>query len=126
MRGADCALIGVVAVWCTGACGPPPRDPLQLDGNRLTVENRTSQEWHDVDIRLNTYYRVTVRSIAVRERFQVPLDAFVAGYGQRFNFNRAQIHDLRLTAKRPNGETFELIKEFQAGGLAGLLGGKRR
>ena len=126
MRGATCALVGVVVVWCAGACGPPPRDPLQLDSNRLTVENQTSQEWHDVDIRLNTYYRVTVRSIAARERFQVPLDAFVAGYGQRFSFNRMQIKDLRLTAKRPNDETFELIKEFRPSGLAGWLGGKRQ
>jgi len=55
----------------------------------------------------------------------VPLDAFVAGFGQRFNFRRQQIVDLRLAAKLPDGTPLELKKQFEAGGLAGMLGGKR-
>jgi hypothetical protein len=107
------------------ACSKPPPDPLQLDGNLLTVTNQTPNEWVNVEVWLNTYYRVTTRSIPAGGRFQAPLDVFVAGFGQRFDFHRMQIKDLRLTAKLPNGEPFELKKQFQAGGLAGALGGKR-
>jgi hypothetical protein len=34
-----------------------------------------------------------------------------------------QITDLRLTAKRPNGEPIELRYEFRNGGLQDALGG---
>ena len=34
------------------------------------------------------------------------------------------VKDLRLTAKRPNGEPVELIKDFRSG-LATVFGGKR-
>lgn len=107
------------------ACTEKPVDPLQLERNMLTVDNRTSDDWNNVEIWLNAYYRVTVPSIASRGRFQVPLDAFVAGFGQRFDFHRMQIKDLRLTAKLSDGKPLELKKEFQAGGLAGALGGKK-
>ncbi len=101
----------------------PPVDPLKLDGNRLTVSNLTSEDWMEVDIRMNTYYHFPVRAIPSGGRYQVGLDSFVAGYGQRFDFRRAQITDLRLTAKRPSGEAFELAKQFERGGLAGALEG---
>ena len=122
MRGLTWLVIVLVA--STG-CAKPPPDPLQLDGNLLTVSNQSSSNWTDVEIWLNSYYRVTTRSIPSGGRFQVALDVFVAGFGQRFDFRRAQIKDLRLTAKLENGEPFELKKQFRAGGLAGALGGKR-
>ena len=86
----------------------------------LTVDNRTKQEWKDVQVWLNTYYRVTAPSIPPNGRFQAPLDAFVAGFGQRFEFRRMQIRDLRLTAKLPDGKPLEIKKAFAVGGLAAL------
>jgi hypothetical protein len=77
-----------------------------------------------VEIWLNTYYRVTAASIPAGSRFQAPLDTFVAGFGQRFDFRRAQVHDLRLTATLPDGRALEIKKSFQAGGLGALGGGK--
>jgi|SRR5438093_9090122 len=117
----------VVAAFTTIAagCGKPAQDPLQLDRNVLTVDNRSSSDWNNVEIWLNTYYRVTTSSIPAGGRFQAPLDAFVAGFGQRFDFRKAQIVDLRLTAKLPDGKPLELKKQFTASGLAGYLGGKR-
>jgi hypothetical protein len=99
------------------ACGKPPTEPLKLDGNVLTVDNRTSQEWRNVEIWLNTYYRITKPSIMPKERFQAPLDTFVAGHGQRFEFRRMQIRDLRLVATLPDGKPIEIKKEFRVGGL---------
>ena len=121
------ALIVAVAIVVTAAgCSTKrPEDPLKLEGNLLTVDNRSAKEWTAVEIWLNTHYRVTTNSIPAGGRFQVPLDAFVAGFGQRFNFKRQQIVDLRLDAKLPDGTPLELKKQFEAGGLAGMLGGKR-
>jgi hypothetical protein len=121
---------GVVVVAVVGAalatgCSEPPKDPMTLEGNRLTVDNRTTRDWNSVEIWLNTHYRVTTASIPAGGRFQVYLDSFVAGFGQRFDFRRQQIVDLRLVAKQPDGQAVEIKKAFQASGLAGALGGKR-
>ena len=108
------------------ACHKTPGQPLTLERNLLTVDNRSSEDWNQVEIWLNTYYRVTTRTVPAGSRFQAPLDTFVAGFGQRFDYRRAMIRDLRLTATLPDGKPFELKKQFDGRiGLAGALGGKR-
>ena len=96
-----------------------------LDGPLLTVANRSANDWSDVEIWLNRNHSVRVRSIPAGGRLQIPLDTFVAGFGQRFNYRRMQITDLRLKAKLPDGSPLELTKEFAVGGLEGAFGGKR-
>ena len=100
-------------------------EPLKLDGNMLTVDNRSSANWTDVEIWLNRNHSVRAPSIPAGGRMQVPLDTFVAGFGQRFDYRRTQITDLRLKAKQADGTPIELKKEFTVGGLAGALGRKR-
>ena len=123
------AVLGsIVCVMLTAGCRTIPAEPLKLERNMLTVDNRSKQDWIGVEIWLNTYYRVTTKSIPAGSRFQAPLDTFVAGFGQRFDFRRAQIKDLRLTAKLPDGKPLEVKKPFVVNGLAGVLGafgGKR-
>jgi hypothetical protein len=109
-------LAGALAVGCSTA----PPEPLQLDRNILTVDNRTKDDWNHIEIWLNTYYRVTWASIPAGGRFQAPLDTFVAGFGQRFDFHRAQVHDLRLTATLPDGRPLEIKKAFEVTGLRAL------
>ena len=53
------------------------------------------------------------------------LDAFVSGYGQRFNGRQAMLTDLRLTAKASDGTQVALVKQFERSGLA-ALGQKRQ
>jgi hypothetical protein len=119
-------LLSLALLWGAGACRTIEPDPLTLDRNLLTVDNRTAQDWRGVEIWLNTYYRVTKDAVPANSRFQAPLDTFVAGYGQRFDFRRAQVKDVRLTATRSDGKPLELKKKFQSSvGLAGALGGKR-
>jgi hypothetical protein len=118
-------LVAAALAAIMAGCAKALPDPLQLDRNLLTVDNRSSTDWNNVEIWLNTYYRVTTPSIRAGSRFQAPLDTFVAGYGQRFDFRRAQVVDLRLAATLPDGKPLELKKQFPAGGLAGYLGGKR-
>jgi hypothetical protein len=109
-------LAGALAIGCSTA----PPEPLQLDRNILTVDNHTKDDWNHVEIWLNTYYRLTWASIPAGGRFQAPLDTFVAGFGQRFDFHRAQVHDLRLTATLPDGRPLEIKKAFEVGGLGAL------
>ena len=120
------AWLVVTAFATIGAgCSKSAPDPFQLERNLLTVDNRSSSDWTQVEIWLNTYYRVTTLSIPAYGRFQAPLDTFVAGFGQRFDYHRAQVVDLRLTAKLSDGTPLQLKKQFTARGLAGYLGGKR-
>jgi hypothetical protein len=119
----------IVSALCFGACRSSVAiQSLRLDGNRLTITNDTSDDWTEVDVRLNTYYHFPIRAIPAGGRYQVGLDSFVAGYGQRFDFRRAQIRDLRLSGRRPDGQVVERQIAFEKGGLAGALeglGGKR-
>ena len=115
-------LLACAAAIAAG-CRTIPPEPLKLEGNLLTVDNRTPQEWSHVEIWLNTYYRITAQSIPAGGRLQAPLDMFVAGLGQRFDVRRTQIHTLRLTAKLPDGKPLELNKQFEGDGLAGALRG---
>jgi hypothetical protein len=108
------------------ACSTPARDPLVLEGNRLTVYNDTDSDWRDVEIWLNWQFRITIPAIPRGAPFTAPLDVFVAGFGQRFDFKRMQIRDLRLKGKNADGEPFELTKEFNGSGLAGALRGFKK
>ena len=108
-----------VAIAALAGCVDIPPDPLQLDRGLLTVDNHTASDWNNVEIWINRYYRVAVPRIAARSRFQVPLDAFVSGYSQRFDIHHAVIKDLQLTAKEPDG-TPVLIKRESSTGLAAL------
>jgi hypothetical protein len=107
------------------ACSKPPADPLQLERGILTVSNQSAQNWTHVEIWLNRGYRVTAESIPAHTRFQVPLNSFVAGFGQRFDPGHMQVTDLRLSATLPDGQPLGLTKAFTASGLPGALGGKR-
>jgi len=119
---APVVLLVACAAAAICACGKPPQEPLQLDGNILTVANPSSEPWTNVEIWLNTYYRLTTASIEPHQRFQTSLDNFVAGFGQRFEFRRMQVKDLRLVAKRPDGTPITITKEFRVGGLGALKG----
>ena len=106
-------------------CAIPPVEPLQLEGNVLTVYNGTPQDWMGVEIWLNTYYRETTPMIQSRGRFRAPLDVFVESFGRRFDFHRAQIKDLRLIAKQRDGTPVEVKLQLRESGLAGALGRKQ-
>jgi hypothetical protein len=115
-----------IAIVALESCREPLRvEPLKLDGNMLTVDNRSAGDWTDVEIWLNKNHSVRVATIPAGGRLQVPLDTFVAGFGQRFNYRRTQITDLRLKAKLADGTPLELKKAFTVGGLEGAFGGKR-
>jgi hypothetical protein len=114
------AAIGAVLLAIVAGCSAPPVEPLKLDGNMLTVDNRSANEWKNVEIWLNTYYRLKTDSIPAKGRFQAPLDLFVAGFGQRFQFRRMQVRELKLNATLPDGKPLEIKKQFSVSGLENL------
>jgi hypothetical protein len=105
------------------SCRSAPAEVMTLDGNRLTIDNRTKDDWSNVEVWLNHYYRITVKSIPAGSRFQSPLDMFIAGFGQRFMYGRMPVKDLRLTATLPDGRPFEKTKQFDRDPLTDALGG---
>jgi hypothetical protein len=111
-------LCGALASACSSS---PPLEPMTLKGGTLTVDNRTKQNWANVEVWLNTHYRMQFRDIPAGGRMQAPLDFFVAGFGQHFFYKRQQVRDLRLTAKLPDGTSLEVKKEFELDGLNSVL-----
>jgi hypothetical protein len=120
-----CAAAAALTLMIAGCRDKAAAQPLKLEGNMLTVDNRSADDWTKIDIWLNRNHRVMVPKIPAGGRLQVPLDSFVAGFGQRFDFHRTQVTDVRLTATLPDGKPLELIMPFTEGGLAGVFGGKR-
>jgi hypothetical protein len=124
------AVYVLLAAWVATAGCARSQTPstFRLDGKRLMVTNTTSEDWTDVEVWLNTYYRVTAPSLSAGGRMDVPLGTFVAGFGQRFDFAKAQIVELHLTARRPDGQQVTIRMPFEKDGLSNALdglGGKR-
>jgi len=115
----------LAAASTAASCYKAPLEPLRLDGNMLTVDNQTSTDWNDVEIWVNTHYRVITKSVPAHSRFQAPLDTFVEGFGHRFDFKRQQVRDVRMNAKLPDGKPIELKMPFTVDGLGGLTVGKK-
>jgi hypothetical protein len=90
-----------------------PEQTLQLNGNVLTVTNTSGQDWSNVEILLNTYYRVAASSIRAGESAKVPLGTFVDGYSRPFDPARASSRNVKLTAKMADGKTFEVTKSLR-------------
>jgi len=104
------------------ACREVPKEPITLDGNFVTIDNRSNLEWRNVEVWLNHYYRATAPSIPAGSRYQAPLSVFVDSYARRFDFKKMQIRDVRMTATLPDGKPIQIEKPFQAIGLEHTLG----
>ena len=103
------------------ACSKPQEiDPLQLEGSRLTINNRTKDDWNDVQVSINRQYRVATASITAGQRMDVSLDAFLDVYGNHFYYRRQQIRDVHLMAKGAGGTPVDMHMDFHRTGLAGL------
>jgi hypothetical protein len=96
----------VAAVACSS--DEEPR-PIAVEGRVLWVHNLTPAAWVDVEIWLNTHYRVTRARMPAGERFGIPLDTFVAGYGQRFSPARQVVQRIEVRALTTGGEPVKLV-----------------
>jgi hypothetical protein len=98
----------------------PQIDPFQLEGSRLTVNNRTAGSWKNVEVKINRQYRIAAPEILPGQRFDASLDAFLDVYGNHFYYKRHQIKDVHLTATLASGEPVDMHMDFHRSGLAGL------
>src|SRR5258706_14134637 len=102
----------VCVALLVGACSSQTPEVLKLDRGRLTVNNQTDEEWRNVEIWVNNYYRALVPSIAPKGLLQGQLHSFISRYGQRFDFRRGPGTELRLSDRRPTAESVELKQAF--------------
>ena len=113
-------------LYVTAACGADKLQPLTLDGGKLVIRNDTDEEWKNVELWLNWYYRAVIPSVPAHGRVDATLDSFMEGYGRRFDYAHTMVKDLKLTARRPNGETLELKLPFKSGdGLKDAVQGSK-
>jgi hypothetical protein len=75
----------------------------------VIVENQTAVEWRQVEIWVNDHYRVTASSIAAGSSLSAPLDAFVAGFGQRFDPRRQGVTGIEVTAIDTENKAVKLV-----------------
>ena len=94
------------------ACQKERPRPIIVANNVITVENQTRDEWQGVEVWLNYHYRVTKPSMPADERLTIPLDVFVAGYGQRFNVKRQVVQTVQVKAKTKSGAPVDLMFGF--------------
>lgn len=99
-------LILLVLLLVVGACSPPP-ERLKLEGRQITIYNDSGEPWKAVEVWVNDHYRVTRDTIAAEERFVVPLESFVAGFGQRFARSQ-QVTGIEVTATDESGDPVRL------------------
>ena len=85
--------------------------------------NHSGQVWKDVEVWINQQFRVTTPMIMNKQAFHARLDHFVTGYGQKFNFSRMQIKDVRMNAKGEDGAPVEIVKQFSGNPLSDVLKG---
>ena len=103
------AVLGLVCASLASACSKDEPRPIIIEGSSVIVSNLTTDEWRQVEIWLNYYYRVTRPSMAAGERLTIPLNAFVAGFGQRFDVKRQVVQTIEVKAKAFSGAPVDVM-----------------
>jgi hypothetical protein len=101
--------VGLFAAGLLAACSSQPPRAITVEARTITVQNQSREPWENVEIWLNDHYRVTRSRMPAGERFGVPLDAFVAGFGQRFVPGRQVVKGIEVTATTAGGQAVRLV-----------------
>lgn len=101
------AALVVATALGTDACRPQ-RPAILVESFQIQVENQTGEKWTGVEVWLNDHYRVTARELDPGGRLVVPLDAFVAGFGQRFDRRRQAPFGIEVTARTASGREIRI------------------
>jgi len=102
------AVAVALAASASGCRAPEPR-PITIGDRAITVENRTADVWQNVEVWVNDHYRVTKPTMAPKERFAIPMNAFVAGFGQRYDPVRQILKGVEVTATTADGRPVTLV-----------------
>jgi hypothetical protein len=82
--------------------------PIRVTRDALVVENQTREEWHDVTVTVNGYYRGTAKTLAPGGRLDANLGNFSTGLGQRFDKNRERVTRVEVRAMDASGRPVTL------------------
>jgi hypothetical protein len=82
--------------------------PIRVSRTALIVENHSREEWHDVTVTVNGYYRGTSKTLAPGGRLDASLANFVTGLGQRFDSNRERVQKVEVRATDASGRPVSL------------------
>jgi hypothetical protein len=100
----------LLSLACAMAAGcAEGRPAILMQEGSVSVENQTGERWTNVEIWMNDHYRVTARALEPGGRLIVPLDAFVAGFGQRFDRRRQSVFGIEVTARDASGRDVRLV-----------------
>ena len=72
------------------------------------MENQTAQEWRNVTVTVNAYYRGSARTLLPGARLEAPLGNFMTGLGQRFDVNRERVRHVEVRATTSAGQPVAL------------------
>ena len=97
-----------LALAMLAGCGTETPHPIQISGNRLSVVNQTPHRWSNIEVWMNNHYRVTLPRLEAGQRFDVPLDAFVAGNGHRFQPKNQKPAGIQVLAKSADGTAIKI------------------
>lgn len=97
----------LLASAAAAACSTPP-ERLTIDGRAIALYNDSGETWSGVEIWVNDHYRVTRDVVAPGERFDVPLETFVAGFGQRFRRDQP-VTGIEVTATDAGGDPVRIV-----------------
>jgi hypothetical protein len=96
------------AAWA--ACRQAPQQrPITIADNVVTVQNASTEQWQNVEVWLNYHYRVTTPSMPAGQRLGIPLNVFVAGFGQRFDVRRQVVQTIQVKATTGSGSPVDLM-----------------
>ena len=82
--------------------------PIRINGTALVVENQTREQWRDVVVTVNGYYRGTAGTLAPGARLDANLGNFVTGFGQRFDPKRERVRVVQVKATDASGNPVTL------------------
>jgi hypothetical protein len=97
----------IVTVSAVAACRSSD-PPIRVTRTALIVENQTGDEWHDVTVTVNGYYRGTSKTLGARGRLDASLGNFVTGLGHRFDTTRERVETVEVRATDASGRPVTL------------------
>jgi hypothetical protein len=104
---AGALVIGVLAGVL--ACNKEEPNPVRVGTDRVTVINLTDTAWRNVDVWLNDHYRVQQRDVAPGQRLEIPLNVFVAAYGQKFDPKKQIPSGIEVDAVAADGKPVRIV-----------------
>jgi len=103
------ALVLLLLACALGAGCAEERPAILVQDTTISVENQGREAWSAIEVWLNDHYRVTARTLEPDGRLVVPLDAFVAGFGQRFDRRHQAPFGIEVTARTASGKEVRLV-----------------